>query len=191
MAEGRVAELLPPRELPREEACDVVPDREGKRSRVRLEGLDEHLPRRVAPAPPRELRDELERPLLGAEVRKREPRVRIHDGRHRDTGKVVALCHHLRPDEHRGTRAREPLERLAQRSGLHRRVGVEPDPFEPRHATCELGLEPLGSRADASQLDGSALRALLGKLLGVPTVVTAQAPVAVQGQRHVAAPAAA
>ena len=67
--ERRVAELASARQLVGEESRHVVARSELERTRVRLEALDDHLPRRVAPATPGELRHELERALLGAEVR--------------------------------------------------------------------------------------------------------------------------
>ena len=83
VAEGRVSELLAPRELQREEPRDVVPRR--VRTASRPAGRSGRAPaRRVPPAPARELRDELERPLLGAEVREREPGVGVDDSGHRD-----------------------------------------------------------------------------------------------------------
>ena len=113
MAERRVRELLPSHELLREEAGDVVPDRERKRGRIRLKGLDEHSPRRIPAAAPSELGHELERPFLRAEVGKGETRVRVHDRRDRDTRKVMTLRHHLRPDQHRSVCVSEPPERVA------------------------------------------------------------------------------
>ena len=105
MPERRICELLAARELLREEAGDVVPRGVRERGRVRLEGLDEHLPGRVPAATPRELGNELERPLLGAEVGEREPGVRIHDRGHGDSREVVALRDHLGADQ-RGRVAR-------------------------------------------------------------------------------------
>ena len=77
-----------------------MPRRVADRPRVGLEGLDEHAARRVAAAAARELGDELERPLLGAEVRDREARVGVDHGGERDPGEVVALRDHLRAEQH-------------------------------------------------------------------------------------------
>ena len=85
MAERRVAELAAALELLGEEPGDVVALRELERHRVRLERLDEHEPGRVAPAAAGELGDELERPLLGAEVGHREARVGVDDRGQVDT----------------------------------------------------------------------------------------------------------
>ena len=99
MPERRIAELAPPLELAGEEAGDVVPRRELDRARVGLERLHEHAARRVAAAAAGELRQQLERPLLRAEVRQAEARVRVDDRGERDAGEVVALRHHLRADQ--------------------------------------------------------------------------------------------
>jgi hypothetical protein len=69
VAKRRVAELAPACQLVGEEARHVVVRGERDRPRVRLERLHEHASRRVAPAAAGELRDELKRALLGAEVR--------------------------------------------------------------------------------------------------------------------------
>ncbi len=73
MAERRVAERLPARELAREEAGDVVARRVLHGARLRLERLDEDASRRVPAAPAGELGEQLERSLLGAEVGQRRP----------------------------------------------------------------------------------------------------------------------
>ena len=157
---------------------------------IRLERLHDHASGRVAPAAAGQLRDELERPLLRAEVGEREAGVGVDDRSDLDTGEVMALRDHLRPDQHGGASGREPLERLAQRAGPRRRVGVEPDPLEAGHPPRELGVEALRAGPDARELDRSALRARLRQLAGEPAVVAVQAAVVVQGQRDVAAPAA-
>src|SRR5205823_6529933 len=77
--EGRVAEGAAALELPGQEAGDVVPRGVLDRARLRLERLDEDAAGRVAAAAARELGEELERPLLGAEVGQAEPRVGIDD----------------------------------------------------------------------------------------------------------------
>ena len=188
--ERRVAELAAPVELLREEACDVVAGRVAERRRVRLERLHDHLPRRVAAAATRELRHELERPLLRAEVREREPRVRVDDGGERDPGEVMALRDHLRADEDGAVGGGEAVERLAERPGLRGRVRIEPDPLELRHPLLELGLEPLRAGADPRQLGRAARRARLRDRLRVAAMVAVQPRVPVQRQRDVAEPAA-
>ena len=145
----------------REVAGDVVADGVRERRRVGLERLHDHPPGRVAPAPTGELRHELERPLLGSEVREREPGVRVHDGGDLDAGEVMPLRDHLRADERSGAGAREALERLAKRSRARSGIGVEPNPLEPGKPPFELRIEPLRSRTDARELHGAALGARL------------------------------
>src|SRR6187399_1464571 len=159
MPEWRVAEHLAPLELTGEEAVDVVVDRVAERRGVGLEGLHDDAPRCVAPAAARELGDELERPLLRAEVRQREARVGVDDGRERDPGHVMALRDHLRPDEDGPLGRAEALEDVADRAGSARDVRIETEALELRDALRELRLEPLRPRADPGELDGAALRA--------------------------------
>src|SRR5919109_3596755 len=185
-----VPELLSARELVGEESGDVVPSGERERRRVGLERLNEDETRRIAPAAAGELRDELKRSLLGPEVRECETRIRVDDRRHGDTGEMMALRDHLRPDEHCGACLGEAAERLTQRSGTGRRIGVETDPFEPRQASRELALEPLRPRADPGELDRPTFGTGLGKLLRVAAVMAVETSVAVQGEGDVAAPAA-
>ena len=187
MADRRVAERRSPLELLGEEAGHVVALGELEGHRVRLERLHDHEPRRIAAAAAGELGDELERPLLGPEVGDREAGVGIDDRREVDAGKVVALRDHLRADQHRAVHAAEALERLAQRAGPRRRVGVEPDPLELGHVPLELLLEPLGARADVRELDGAAARAGRRDGLAIAAVVAVEAAVAVQRQGDVAA----
>ena len=104
--------------------------REAERPRVGLERLHDHLARGVAAAAAGELRHELERALLGAEVGQREPGVGVDDRGERDAREVMALRDHLRADEDGPVGGREALERLAERARLRGRVGVEPDPLE-------------------------------------------------------------
>ena len=126
---------------------------ECERSRVRLEGLDDHFPGSIPAAATGELRDELERPFLGPEVWKRKARVGVDDGSDRNARKVVPFRNHLRPDEHDGPCCGKLLERLPKRARACGSVGVEPYAFEPWNALLELGLESLCARADASELD--------------------------------------
>ena len=113
MLERRIAERAAAFELAVEEAADVVARGIRDRARIGLERLHDHAARRVAPAAAGELREELERPLLGAEVGQSEPHVGVDDRRELDAGKVMALRHHLRADEHRALGPLEPLERVA------------------------------------------------------------------------------
>ena len=130
VAEGRVAELAPPRQLVGQEARHVVVGGQRERPGVRLEGLDEHAARCVAPTPPSQLRDELERPLLRAEIGQAETGVGVHDGGQLDPGEVVALGDHLRSEQHRTVGLAEAPQRSGQLLGIRGRVRVEPDQLE-------------------------------------------------------------
>ena len=159
----RVAELLAAAELLGQEAGDVVPRREENGARVRLERLDDDAARRGAAAPPGELGDQLERALLGAEVRHREARVGVDDGGERHVSEVMALRHHLRSEQHGAVGGGEALERLLERRGARDGVRVEPDPLQARHVLLELALEALRAGADADELGRAAGRAELAR----------------------------
>ena len=137
-------------------------------------------PGRVAAAAARELGDELERPLLRAEVREREARVGVDDGRERDPGHVVALRDHLRPDEDCPLGRAEALEDVAHRARPARDVRVQPEPLELGDALRELRLEPLRPGADPGELDGAALGAFARDGLHPPAVVAMERLVGVQ-----------
>ena len=185
VAERRVTELAPPLELARQEARDVVAGGELDRARIGLERLHEHAPRRVTPAAARQLRQQLERALLGAEVREPEPRVGIDHGGERDAGEVVALRHHLRPDEDDAVGGRETRERRRECTRALDRVGVEPNSLQLRHLRFELALEPLRAGSEPRELRRPAQRTRLRFGLRVAAVVAAQKPVRVQDERDV------
>ena len=147
-----------------------VEDRAG----VRLEGLDEHPPGRVAAAAPGELGQELEGALLGAEVGQAEARVGVDDGGELDAREVVALRDHLRADEHGALGAGEALERVPQLLRPLDRVGVETDPLQLGHALLELALEPLRAGADPREVGRAARGARLPDRLERAAVVAAQ-----------------
>ena len=96
----RVAELAAALELAREEARNVVARGVGDRAGIRLERLHEHASWRVPAAAARELGQQLERPLLRAEVGVPEAGVGVDHRGQRDTREVVALGDHLRAHEH-------------------------------------------------------------------------------------------
>ena len=77
-----------------------MPRRGGDRRGVGRERLDEHATAlRTAAGATRELRDERERALLGAEVGEAQRAVGVDDDAERDVREVVALGDHLRADE--------------------------------------------------------------------------------------------
>src|SRR5262249_60403092 len=89
VAEGRVAEVAAALELLGQEARHVVACGVDDRARVGLEALHEHASGRVTAGAARELREQLERPLFGAEVGQAECGVRIDNGSQLDAGEVV------------------------------------------------------------------------------------------------------
>ena len=187
---GRIAQFAPALELAREEAFDVLARGERDRPRLGLEGLHEDAPGRVPAAAPGKLRDELERALLGAEVRHAETRVGVDHRRERDVREVVPLGDHLRPDEHRALGGGEAPQRRRRLAGLLGRVGVEPKALELGNVRLQLSLEPLRPGADPRELDRAAGGAAVGRLRREAAVVTVQRLVAVQDERDVAIRAA-
>ena len=134
---------------------------------------------RVAAAPARQLRHELERPLLGAEVREREAGIGIDDGGDRDAGEVVPLRDHLRPD--RAPRRARPRSARAPRGALRawrrcrRRAGCARGRGRARASSASSRCVPAPMRASSTepqsgQCSGSAVR--------VPAVVAVQTLVA-------------
>ena len=191
MAERRVAERLAAGELSREEAGDVVARRVLHGARVGLERLDDDAARRLPPAPAGELGEELERPLLGAEVGQREAGVGVDDRGELDAREVVSLRDHLRADEDGALGGGEPLERGAELLRLRDGVGVEADPLELGDVLLELALELLRSGADAGELGRAARGARVAGRLARAAVVAAEGAVAVERERDVAVDAAA
>ena len=160
---------------------------EDERRRVRLERLHDHPARSVAPAPPGELRHELERALLGAEVGKRETGVRVDYRGDLDAGEVMSLRHHLRSDQSDGSRRGEAFEGIAQRAGpatVSASSRIRSSPGSLRASSASSRCVP---GADPRELDGAAVRAGLGQLRRVAAVVAVEPPVAMQRQRDVAA----
>jgi hypothetical protein len=132
MAERRVPELAPALELAGQEPRHVVPGRQLDRTGVGLEGLDQHPPRRVAAAPPCELGQQLERPLVGAEVGHAEGGVGVDHRRERDAAEVVSLRDHLRPEQNGAIGLAEAAERRGEGLWILCRVGIEADRDELR-----------------------------------------------------------
>ncbi len=186
MPEGRIAELATPLELPREELGHGVAGGQRDRARVGRERLDDHAPRPVAPAPPGELRDELEGPLLGTEVGNEQPCVGVDDRRKADTREVVPLRHHLRSQQDRAIGGGEALEDACVGAVPRGCVRVEPKELELGKSRRQLLLEPLGAGADAGELRGSAHGTERRRGAHVPAVMAVQAAIGVEDERDVA-----
>jgi hypothetical protein len=155
-------------------------------TRVRLERLHEHPAGGVSTAATGELRQQLERPLLGTKVRECQAGVGVDDRRERDSGEVVPLGDHLRADEDGLVRGRELPEFRRERARLLDGVRVQANTRQLRQLRSQLALEPLRAGADPRQL-GRCAGGARGRLgLGVGAVVAAQRPVAMQDERHVA-----
>ena len=130
------------------------------------------------------MRQQLERPLLGAEVGQAQTRVGVDDRGQRDAGEVVALRHHLRADQRRALGVAECAQRFGNASVLDR-VGVEAEARQVGDRGRELAVQPLRARADPRELGGAARRTELGRGLAPAAVMAAERPVAVQDERDV------
>ena len=107
-----------------------------------------------------------------------------------DAREVVALRHHLRPEQHGARRLGEAPQQRGQRLGLGDGVAVEADQLEVGELARELALELLRPRAEPRQIGRLAHRARRRRRLGEAAVVAAQLRVAVQDERDVAVRAA-
>ena len=82
------------------------------------------------------------------------------------------------PDEHGRGLAREALERRVEAAAALGGVGVEAQHRDAREELADRLADPLGTRAEARELDRSAVRALARRALRVAAVVAAQPPAA-------------
>ena len=187
--EGRIAERPTALELAVQELGHSVSGGEHDRAKLGVPCLDDHPPARIpgTPGPTRELGEQCERPLLGAEVRDGERLVGVDHRRELHTGDVVALRDELRADQHRGLGAAKPAQRPLRLPGLRGHIGVQPDDLEPREPPLKLGLHAGRPSADLGEVDRAARRTGLRHRLGCPAVVAAQAAAVQRPHRHVRA----
>ena len=156
-----------------------MPGTRARRPRVGLEGLHEHAAGRVAAAAAGELRHELERPLLGPEVRHAEARVRVDDGGERTPAKWWPLATICVPRARPGPPRRSARASRRARPALPADVRVETEPLElgkPRaRARASRRCVPAPIRARSTEPHaGHALR----RRLREPAVMAAERVVA-------------
>src|SRR3984885_12990806 len=137
---------------------------EGERAGIRRQRLDEDARRAFAsPDASRKLRDERERALLGPEVGEAERLIRVEDNAESHLGEVVALGHHLGPEQHAAWRRLELHERPGQAALARGDVGVQAEHRELRaERLAQLVLDALGARAVAGEADRAAFRTAIG-----------------------------
>ena len=186
VAKRWVAEQLAPFELLTEETADVMAGGIDDRACVGLERLHDHATRSVATAAARELRDQLERPLLGPEVGQRERRIGVDHRGKLDPRKVVALRNHLCAKQDRAIRRNEPLKRRGELLRLVGGVGVESDQLKVGKVALKVTLELLGASPEPGELNRAARRARLGRPLTPAAVMASQLTPVVQDERHIA-----
>ena len=125
--ERRVAHRAAELHLALVERRIVLPARELDAVVVRIQRLDDRLARLLAAAGAAgDLREQLERPLGGAEVGQAEADVGRHDADQRHARKVVALGDHLRADEDVDLAVAEPREQRGERALAPDGVAIEP-----------------------------------------------------------------
>ena len=175
--ERRVAELAPPLELPGQEPRRRRGARRGRSARASGWNVCTITrPRRIAAAPPRELGDQLERPLLGAEVRHREPGVRVDRRRRaRRPAKWWPFATICVPSRTTRSAAAKRCSAAVSSSGFVDRVGVEADQLELRKLRARARARASASRrragrARASRTPGTGL----GRGSRVAAVMAAQ-----------------
>ena len=156
------------------------------RAGVGLERLHEHAARRIAAAAAGELRDQLERPLLGAEVGHREAGVGVDHRGQLDTREVMALGDHLRAEQHGAIGRGEALQRGVEKLRRLCRVGVKAGSARVGGTHARARAQPLRAGTEARKVYRQARGTCLRHRFGVAAVVTAQRVVAVQHERNVA-----
>ena len=148
--------------------------------------LEDDLARGLAaPGPARHLRQELEGPLRGPEVRDAQAHVGVHDPDQGHAREVVPLRDHLRADEHVDLALLERGQRLGEHPAPAGTVAVEPlDPRAGQRLLHRLG-HALGAEAGEAQVGPAARRARRRRLRLVTAVVAERrAPPLVQRERH-------
>ena len=139
-------------------------------------GLDDHVATFGAAArTPRDLTQELKRPLRSAEVGQIDADVRVDDTDQRDVRKIEPLGDHLRAEEHVHLPAADAVEDLGVRPLPARRIHVHACDARGGEALGEEPLHLLRSQPTLSQQRSVAARAALPTRLGVPAVVADQA----------------
>ena len=190
MAKRWIPKLPPALELACEELLDGVPRCERHGPRVGRERLDDHAAGRIASAPAGQLREELERPLLGTKIGQRKPHVRIHDRGELDTLEVVSLGDHLRAEEDRPVGGIETRECGRELRWIAGRVRVQANQLELGETLGELSLQALRAGPESGELDGAARRAEIRSILPEAAVMAVETAVGVQRERDVALAAA-
>jgi hypothetical protein len=187
VAEGRVAEQTTPFELAVQELLDAVPGGQRDRSRIGLVRLDQYAAGRIAAAPPRQLRHELEGSFLGAKVGESHAGVRVDDRREGDTREVMALGDHLCAEEHGAFGAREATEEIGEVVRLGDGVGVEAKELQLRQPLRQFSLQALASGPEPGELRGATDGAEGWGRFPVSAMVAMQESVRVQRQSDVTA----
>ena len=185
---GRIVKLAAVADLRVEERLVGLQARVADAVMLGIEGLDDRLPRPVAaPGAARDLRQELEGTLRGAEVRQGQPDVggdHAHEGHVRE---VMALGDHLRPDEDVDVAAGEAVEEGRGGAAAADRVTIETRDRHARVALDHLLLDALGPESDRLEVGSGAVAARPWTADAVVAVVAAHSPCrAVQGERHAA-----
>ena len=185
---GRMSEIMPHLQFMRGKSIEVVRFGKLQRRVRRRKGLHDHLALRIpATRTPRDLHEELERPLPRAEVRQMQRRIRTDDSHQSHSRKVQPLGDHLRADQDVNFPAAERPERFVIRTLARHGVRIHPRHPGRRKHLPHHGLDLFRAHAAESNLRIVALRTPPRRLLRVTAdMATRQVLLFVQGERNTA-----
>ena len=156
------------------EADEVLADGGLDRRVVGQERLEHDPARRIAaPGAAGDLRDELERPLGGAEVGQRQRRVAADDADERDVRVVQPLGDHLRAEHHLDLALGEAAEQCLVVLAAAHRVAVDAGELQLGELPRDLLLDALRAQAEQAELLLAA-RALLRQRVDRQAVVAVE-----------------
>ena len=110
----------------------------------------------AAAGAPGHLREQLKRPLGGAEVRQPEPDIGRDDADERDVREIVALGDHLRADEHVELAAAKAVQQIGETAPPAHRVAI--DAADARVGKQRAALRPRRARCRSRRARGTAPR---------------------------------
>ena len=175
--ERRIAHRLPELQLALVERRVVLPAGELDAVVIGIERLDDRLARLLAAAGAAgHLRQQLKRPLGGAEVGHAEADVGRDDADQRHARKIVPLGDHLRADEHVDLAVAEPRQQRGERAFAPDRVAIEPRDARARARRARLRPRPARCRSRPARDTGRRRAGTRRHARRVVAVVAARAP---------------
>ena len=176
-AERRIPQLAAALHLLRIERLVVLRGGGADGVMLRRVGLDHRVAGPRAPArPPRDLREQLKRPLRRAEVRRAQPDVGQRDAHEVDGGNVQPLGDHLRADEDVRLAGGEGAQDALVGAGVGRRVAVPSERAGAGRDAERLVHKPLRAEPQVADAGAAALGASGGRAPRPAAVMASQAP---------------